>query len=395
VLQRNPSDAKALEFKAYYESTQRRVENKVRLAKPDFGASLKDGGAPGDAGLTGAAGPGGRSTWSGGPSGSGAAKPAALDPAAAALGGPPSPAQPLIASAWRKYGLRDYSGSLLDATRAIQADSRNARAYSFRAFLSNRIGELKTSPEERLAQFQAALGDADAALALDPGNVQGLLERGYAQIQLGNYQLAMGDIRKALELNPKVGLGYYYLALALEKVDQPQEALRNLELAVRYDPALKPLCDEMRSRISGNKAGRQGRPSPWRLLGWLMAAWPSARSCSCIGRSWASPSSAMTSTSNGPCPVTAACPSVWCCATFSPAACCRISSGPSALRSSSCSTRPSAWTRLRCGPRYSASPSAAPISSAGSPRSCHPTPRSAASRAGSTPFLGSIGAARP
>ncbi|MBI5209077.1 MAG: protein kinase [Elusimicrobia bacterium] len=167
--------------------------------------------------------------------------------------------QVLVQSAAKKLRLGDASGAFLEATRAIQADRRNAQAWTVRAGVSN-----------RLKNHDAAIADATEALKVDPKNVPALLERGFAQYSLSNYSSALADIGSALALDPMNALGYLYRGMIFEKMARYKEALADYETAARLDPSLRHFWEEAKKRLQGQggKGGGPGLASAKRAALW-------------------------------------------------------------------------------------------------------------------------------
>jgi len=109
----------------------------------------------------------------------------------AALKMTPDDAALLVDRAEAKAGQKNYPGAVDDLTEAIRRDDRRADAYVFRAtayrFLDN------------LALAEA---DAEKALALEPGHVEGRLERGILRRLKGDDAGARQDWLAVLRLSP-------------------------------------------------------------------------------------------------------------------------------------------------------------------------------------------------
>ncbi len=231
ALSRDANNELAQRIKAYAESTKRHIVAKP-LPSLDFGAKRDLGGLGGgiigraDAGLQEA-------------SGSKAAPSGVMTPTAML-------SQSLAESARGKLRMGDPTGALLDVTRAVAADKTNVRALALSAAISN-----------RLKNYEAAKISADEALRLKPEDADALLERGYAQVQLGNYQLGLADVEKALSVGGESGLGRFYRAMALEKLGRVAEAVADYKAAAVLDLVLKPLVDEALARLAGGSATAQ------------------------------------------------------------------------------------------------------------------------------------------
>ena len=238
-----------------------RAGSKSRFGSPAFGAVGEAGDAGGGRPGAGAFGPGdagkAQTTGSPGPPG----------PAAAA----PTTFQQFVLQKIRtKLGVGDLTGALLEASRAIDADPKNAAAWALRAEISN-----------RLKNWEGAVKDATEALRLDPQNAAALRERAYANIQLGNYQAALEDLDKAVTLEPSnnafaTSLGWtlardgqyqasfelfchtvgearahYNLARMAEHLGQRDVSRQYLEAALRVEPNLAD-AQQMLTQMNGD-----------------------------------------------------------------------------------------------------------------------------------------------
>jgi tetratricopeptide (TPR) repeat protein len=170
-----------------------------------------------------------------------------------------SPAAALIGSIESKLQMKDLTGALDEANRAVAADPSSAKALALRARIWNQMGNAEN-----------ALKDADEALKREPDNVAALLERGYAEYQLGKYQDALKDVERALSIEPLNAMGYLYKGMILEKLDRTKEAIAAYLRAAELDGGLKPLVDDALARL-GALAGAGGKGAssgarPWPKL---------------------------------------------------------------------------------------------------------------------------------
>ena len=86
--------------------------------------------------------------------------------------------------AWAKDTLRNMG-------EAIELDPDNTKAWSWRGFAKNVLGD-----------YQGAIDDCTTAIGLDPQNVVAWCERGFAKGHLGEHQGAIDDFTQAIELAP-------------------------------------------------------------------------------------------------------------------------------------------------------------------------------------------------
>ncbi|MBI5210385.1 MAG: tetratricopeptide repeat protein, partial [Elusimicrobia bacterium] len=242
ALKLDPDNSDARQVKLYLEAGGQVKDTQLQVKRPDFGAqrlgselgggsgdslamNRRPGRAVGEAGDgPGAPGavpgsPGGWAAWGpGSQRDEGTMGGRAGAPTGTSSAQPLTPSQTLVMVSLKKARLGDMSGALLEATRAIQADKANARAWTVRAGVSN-----------RLKNHDAAISDATEALKLEPKSVPALLERGFAQYSLANYSSALSDIGEALKLEPLNALAYLYRGMVFEKMARVTEALSDYE----------------------------------------------------------------------------------------------------------------------------------------------------------------------
>jgi tetratricopeptide (TPR) repeat protein len=85
-------------------------------------------------------------------------------------------------------------------------------------------------------QFDRALDDFNAAIALSPNESLAYYNRGNVYYDLGRFARAARDYSAALKLDPDNALFYYNRALAHERSGKRKLAVRDLRHAVRIDP---------------------------------------------------------------------------------------------------------------------------------------------------------------
>ncbi|HXT02528.1 MAG TPA: hypothetical protein VN915_17790, partial [Elusimicrobiota bacterium] len=157
---------------------------KIGGAKLDFGAER----APEDAPGRGGAGQAGLQGWGAGRT----ASPGAL--AAGAAGAPGTQAEgdgllvfgPLLQMALHKEAVGDDTGALIDVSQAIDADPKDAAAWTLRAELDLRLGN-----------SAAAITDASRAIGLTP-TARALRARSYAEYETKLYRQALADAVRAV-----------------------------------------------------------------------------------------------------------------------------------------------------------------------------------------------------
>jgi tetratricopeptide (TPR) repeat protein len=99
-----------------------------------------------------------------------------------------------------------------------------------------------------LGQGQAALGDCNRALQLDPTLAPAWLQRGVLRSQAGQLDEALTDLRRALELGADPGLVHFNQAVVHNARKDRAAALASLHLALRHRkdyPAAQQLLNRL------------------------------------------------------------------------------------------------------------------------------------------------------
>jgi tetratricopeptide (TPR) repeat protein/predicted Ser/Thr protein kinase len=161
-----------------------------------------------------------------------------------------------LQKALNKMRVRDYSGALMDATAAIDAERKNAGAWTLRSEIDN-----------QLSNFRGAISDAGEALKLAPSSAQALRAKAYAEIETGDFGSALTDIQRAIEVEPDNGVGYLYRAIAEEKMGRPADALKDYDKADDIDPSLTPLTAEAFKRLGAGYDTATSKPTPLPVIG--------------------------------------------------------------------------------------------------------------------------------
>lgn len=122
-----------------------------------------------------------------------------------------------------------HQGNLQEAERlyrqVIGAGSREAIVYTNLAAICGMAG--------RIAEVPPLL---QAALAIDPNQVDAHNNLGLAWMEQGEPQAAMGAYRRALELNPNHGQAHTNLAIALQQQGDLTAAIHHYDQAIRLNP---------------------------------------------------------------------------------------------------------------------------------------------------------------
>ena len=128
------------------------------------------------------------------------------------------------AAALDAVGLTDKA--LTDYSDAIKLDPNASLAFLNRGVL------LAT----RKRAYDRAIQDFDRVLVLEPDNVDALIRRGDAFVQLGDFGRGMGDLDRAVSMAPENPLAYLMRGLAYGRRGNAIAALQNYDAALKYDP---------------------------------------------------------------------------------------------------------------------------------------------------------------
>lgn len=166
---------------------------------------------------------------------------------------------PLLLKAQRKQAVGDYTGALVDVSQEIDANPKNAAAWTLRAEL-----------DLQLSNYPAGISDATRALGLAPENARALRARSYGEYETRLYQQALADATHAVALDPKSGLGFLYKAMAEDKLGLADAASSDLSQALALDPTLKRLAAPLLRKFNlapGATESTAFRLKPWMLRG--------------------------------------------------------------------------------------------------------------------------------
>jgi tetratricopeptide (TPR) repeat protein len=154
---------------------------------------------------------------------------------------------PFLLKADEKARLGDYTGAMMLLTQALDEKPEDPAAWALRSEVQNKLGD-----------HEAAIKDADKALALDPKGpwaAKALRSKAFAAIQLGRHDEALAAATKAVELEPANGLGHLYRGMALAKLGRK---------AVALDATLKSLAQPLLKELGADAAegGRGAGAAP-------------------------------------------------------------------------------------------------------------------------------------
>ncbi len=152
------------------------------------------------------------------------------------------------------------SGALLDLNKAIELDSRNAKAYNVRGDVYMKLGKsdkafsdftkaISLQPEKvdfwiargtaysDLRQHEKALSDLKHAVALDPKSFLANNNLGFAYSRTDNLSAAMDYYKTALDLNPKSYLTLVNIGVVKAREKKMSEAFSYFDQAIDEDPS--------------------------------------------------------------------------------------------------------------------------------------------------------------
>ena len=108
----------------------------------------------------------------------------------------------------------------------------------------------------RMAEYGESISYLDRALQLQPENLYGLLNRGFANLQLGNLEAARRDYEMLERTLPKpMHAVYYGLGEIAFKTKQKRTALQNYERYVKLAPNGTAEMKLVQERIKQLKSG--------------------------------------------------------------------------------------------------------------------------------------------
>jgi len=122
----------------------------------------------------------------------------------------------------------EWSNEMLDSAEKIDPSVHSI--YNTRSMILTAEGEL----EEALKQVNKALG-------IDEGNPYYLNNRGFTYIKMGELEKAKTDINVSIQKDFKNGWAYRNRGILFNLENDHESAVRNFELAVKYNPGIKEL----------------------------------------------------------------------------------------------------------------------------------------------------------
>jgi tetratricopeptide (TPR) repeat protein len=112
---------------------------------------------------------------------------------------------------------KDARGKL---DESIKANSNNAKAFSDRCLVNDRLGN-----------YGAAIEDGNKAIQIDSKMTSAYVNRAWAYNKTGKYQQALDDLNRAIELDPNMPMAYVNRAHAYNGLKQYDKAIADADKA--------------------------------------------------------------------------------------------------------------------------------------------------------------------
>jgi tetratricopeptide (TPR) repeat protein len=148
----------------------------------------------------------------------------------------------LAADSARTRGWNDeHARAYLDSAQvwfeaAVNADSTFVEAYVNLGALWDDRADMMASRGDREERIATARSLYEKALALKPHDEKARCNLGSLRKRQNDFEGAMAEYLTVLEHNPKSALAHYNLAILFATQKIYREAIREFELAVKYDP---------------------------------------------------------------------------------------------------------------------------------------------------------------
>ena len=149
----------------------------------------------------------------------------------------------------------EYEAAIAQTTAKLQAEPNNAEALLVLGNAQLAKGKYK----EAIATYtQAESAEVPKTSTQSPEKIaaEALIERGNAYYEMGAYDKAVDDYQSALRVDSDNGRAYKEWAAINVLQGNTQEALQNLDLAVRYEPSISAYTNRgSRKSELGDRAG--------------------------------------------------------------------------------------------------------------------------------------------
>ena len=125
----------------------------------------------------------------------------------------------------QKFYLQDYSAAIEDYSNVIKLNSREETSYFNRGLAKAKIED-----------YKGAIEDFSKVIEIEPKNADAYFYRGMAKSDIEDYKAAIEDYTNAIEINPKYTLAYFNRGLAKWKFDDDKGAIENFSKVIEIEP---------------------------------------------------------------------------------------------------------------------------------------------------------------
>ena len=158
-----------------------------------------------------------------------------------------------------------------EALAAIAIDPRLARAHALLAWTQVLQGASRWGGVDPAEAFRDGLAAATTSVALDNRDPWGHSALGFVDLYgFHAYGRAVNSLRRSVELNPNNSYFRGWLSMGLNYDDQTEEALKEIEVAMRLNPHFPPLYLALHGRILYSMGRYDEALSPLQRLAYAM-----------------------------------------------------------------------------------------------------------------------------
>jgi adenylate cyclase len=150
---------------------------------------------------------------------------------------------------FQRFNPSDNRKARAEAESAVAIDPQFARAHALVAWTHGVEGALRWGPDPKMS-FGDALAAARKAISIDDQEPLAHAAAGYADI-MGNHAFERGisEFERSVSLNPNNADLRSWYAIGLCFAGRPEDALREIELAIRLNPHFPPIYLNLHGRI--------------------------------------------------------------------------------------------------------------------------------------------------
>jgi len=124
----------------------------------------------------------------------------------------------LIEEAQKHFTRNELDKALPLLAKAIESNPKNAKAYSLRGAI-----------HERMDKYKEAIADYTKAIELDPKDARTINDRGSAHFKNGQIKESVADFDKFLELRPREGAGHWQRGISLYYVERFEDGMKQFK----------------------------------------------------------------------------------------------------------------------------------------------------------------------